>query len=103
MRTLSFAIVAAGALAGCAHDIGGPGVSTYFECERGTRLKVDYLSNGAFVGIDGRKAIPLKQVPAVSGTAYESRQYQLQVQGGGARWIDSRLPAQSCSQVRVPR
>ena len=40
--------LAALALSACM-SVGGPGVSTYYECERGTRLKVDFVGDRAWI------------------------------------------------------
>jgi hypothetical protein len=102
MRKSLSILALAGTLAGC-QSVGGPGVSTYLECNRGTRLKVDYVRNHALVSIAGRRPIALKQVPAVGGSMYERQVYRLHMTGNGAQWTDSRMPSQSCSRVAVPR
>lgn len=91
-------------LSACA-SVGGPGVSTYYECDRGTRLKVDFVNNGALVSVNGARARPLKQTPAASGAAYESHDgWQLHTKGGEATWNTAlRTAPESCRQVVVPR
>ena len=43
MRRIKFPALTGAALAlSACMSVGGPGVSTYYECDRGTRLKVDY-------------------------------------------------------------
>ncbi|MBA3940049.1 MAG: hypothetical protein C0520_02435 [Sphingopyxis sp.] len=95
---------AIGALAACA-SIGGPGVSTYYECERGTRLKVDFLRDGALVSVNGGPARPLRQVPAASGTAYENANgWRLHTKAGEAVWnTELRTAPESCRTIAVPR
>jgi hypothetical protein len=91
-------------LSGCT-SIGGPGVSTYFECDRGTRLKVDYTGNGAIVRVDGGRTLALRSTPANSGAIYEGRGGErLAVNGGTATWnTAARSAPESCRTVAVPR
>ena len=64
-----------------------PGVGTYYECDRGTRLKVDCVRDGALVSVNGDRARPLRQVASASGAAYEKRGgWRLHVKGGEAVW-----------------
>ena len=65
MRTPTLLLVL-GLVAGCA-SVGGPGVSTYMECDRGTRLKLDYVnSNTVLVSVNG---VAIGGVEAQAATA----------------------------------
>lgn len=91
------------ALSGCM-TTSGPGSSTYFECDRGTRLQVDYMGNSAIVRVNGGPRILLRQTPAASGTAYEGRGYALREHQGTVTWNGpTREAPYSCSRVMVPR
>lgn len=102
-RIVTAAVLAA-ALGGCA-SVGGPGVSTYYECDRGTRLKVDYVGGGALVSVNGGRPQMLRETPAASGSAYENRSgWRLHNKGNGAVWNTAlRTAPENCSQVAVPR
>lgn len=91
-------------LSACA-SVGGPGVSTYYECDRGTRLKVDYVSNGALVGVNGGRAQLMRSTPAASGAVYENRAgWRLHTKGNEAMWNTAlRSSPETCRQVVVPR
>mgnify|MGYP002784399393 CR=1 FL=1 len=91
-------------LSGCA-SVGGPGVSTYYECDRGTRLKVDYRDGGALVSVNGGRAERLRATPAASGSAYENAAgWRLHEKGGTAVWNTSaRTAPESCRTVTLPR
>jgi hypothetical protein len=104
MKFFGLVSVAALALAGCA-SVGGPGTSTFYECDRGTRLKVDYRQGGALVSVNGGSAQLLRATPAASGSAYENRAgWRLHEKGGEALWNSStRAAPENCRQVRVPR
>ncbi|WP_077148568.1 MliC family protein [Sphingopyxis sp. KK2] len=92
------------ALSACA-SVGGPGVSTYYECERGTRLKVDFNRNGALVRVDNGNTQMLRQVPAASGAAYEGKGgWRLHTKGDEAVWnTAARTAPETCRRVAVPR
>lgn len=104
IRTMALGVVVPLALAGCA-SVGGPGVSTYYECERGTRLKVDFVGDRALVSVNGGRAQALRQTPAASGAAYENRAgWRLHTKGPEAVWnTAARSAPESCRQVVVPR
>ncbi|MGQ3102046.1 MAG: MliC family protein [Sphingopyxis solisilvae] len=90
--------------AACA-SVGGPGVSTYYECDRGTRLKVDFVKNGALVGVNGARAQLMRSTPAASGAIYENRAgWRLHTKGNEAMWNTAlRSSPETCRQVAVPR
>jgi membrane-bound inhibitor of C-type lysozyme len=97
------AVAVALLLAGC-QSIGGPGVSHYYECDRGLRLKVDYFPDRALVSANGSRAMNLKQVPTASGAGYEGGGYRLMTKGSGAIWsgLTKEAPYR-CDEVVVPR
>ena len=98
---LSF--VALGLVAGCA-SVGGPGVSTYMECDRGTRLKLDYVNgNTVLVSVNGADAFPLPRTAAASGASYGDAQHSLRTKGREAIWTVGRAMPEACRQVMVPR
>ena len=98
------AIGAATLLSGCA-SVGGPGSSTYFECDRGTRLKVDYGPRGALVRINGGRSVTLRANPTNAGASYEGRSGErLSVMGNSATWNTAlRMAPETCRAVAVPR
>lgn len=91
-------------LVACA-SVGGPGVSTYYECDRGTRLKVDLVGDRAVVSVNGDRARPMRQTPAASGSVYENGSgWRLHTKGSEAMWNTAQRSApESCRQVAVPR
>lgn len=81
-----------------------PGGSTFFDCDRGTRLAANFLDKAAVVRVNDGPAIMLKQVPAASGAAYEGRGYRLHTKGDEAMWNGpTREAPYQCRQVQVPR
>ena len=104
MTSLILGATAMLALSACA-SVGGPGVSTYYECDRGTRLKVDFVGDRALVGVNGARAVAMRQTPAASGVIYENRQgWRLHTKGNEAMWnTAARSAPETCRQVAVPR
>lgn len=86
-------------------SVGGPGVSTYYECDRGTRLKVDFVGDGALVSVNGERAQLMRSAPAASGAIYENRAgWRLHTKGNEAMWNTAlRSSPETCRQVTVPR
>lgn len=102
MRTPTLLLVL-GLVAGCA-SVGGPGVSTYMECDRGTRLKLDYVnSNTVLVGVNGADAFSLPRRPSASGASYGDAQHSLRTKGREAVWTIGRAMPETCRQIIVPR
>src|SRR3546814_20018698 len=60
------------AVGGCA---AGPprNTGTTYECSAGTRLKVDYVGDGAIVRVNGRQTVVLKSTPSNRGRIYENQ------------------------------
>ena len=106
MTTLKFAAVgsAASLLSACM-SVGGPGVSTYYECDRGTRLKVDFMGDRALISVNGGRAEAMRSTPAASGAIYENRAgWRLHTKGNEAMWNTAlRSAPETCRQVAVPR
>lgn len=107
MQTKTIAIVLAGgmlALAGC-RTVGTPGGSSFYECDHGTRLTVDYTGKGAIVQVNGGRRIAMRQTPSTGGAVYEGRAGQrLERTGGGAIWnTAARSAAERCRTIIVPR
>lgn len=107
MKTSSIAFLGASALmlAGCmADDVGGPGVSAYYDCGNGTRLKVDNLS-GDRIQVQMNDAAPviLPAVKAASGARYMTPRHEFWDKGGVATWTVGRMAAMTCQKVAVPR
>ena len=86
-------------------SVGGPGVSTYYECDRGTRLKVDFMGDRALVSVNGGRAEAMRSAPAASGAMYENRAgWRLHTRGNEAMWNTAlRSSPETCRQVTVPR
>ncbi|WP_181883630.1 MliC family protein [Sphingorhabdus pulchriflava] len=90
-------------LAGC-ESIGGPGVSEYYECNRGTKLKVDNIGQAAIlVSVNGGRVMGLNRIESPSGNEYSSGTYSFSKNGGTVTWTVGRMAPESCSTVAVPR
>src|SRR3546814_6730911 len=59
-------------VAGCA-SVPPRNTGTSYDCDRGTRLKVDYVGAGAIVRVNGRQTVVLKSTPANRGQVYENK------------------------------
>ncbi|MBL9067956.1 MAG: MliC family protein [Sphingopyxis sp.] len=106
MHRIKLAAPAAAALLlSACMSVGGPGVSTYYECDRGTRLKVDFMGDRALFSVNGGRAEAMRSAPAASGAMYENRAgWRLHTKGNEATWNTAlRLAPESCRQVVVPR
>src|SRR3546814_5621515 len=68
LKALSIAVVAAATLivAGCA-SVPPRNTGTSYDCDRGTRPKVDYVGDGAIVRVHGRQTVVLQSTPAQRG------------------------------------
>ena len=104
MKTTS--VVAAGAavlaLAACSSVPRNTGTS--YECDRGTRLKVNYVGDGAIVRVNGGRTMVLKSTPANRGQIYENKSgVRLQRNGNEVTWNTAQLSAaESCRVVYTP-
>lgn len=107
MIAMKFGVLGAAAalaLSACA-SVGGPGISGYYQCDRGTRLKVDFVRDRALVGVNGMRQVAMRQTPAASGAIYENDQgWRLHTKGDEAIWnTAARSAPETCRQVAVPR
>ena len=99
-------LVAAGAailaLAACSSVPRNTGTS--YECNRGTKLKVDYVGDGAIVRVNGGRTMVLKSTPANSGQIYENKNgARLHRQGNGVTWNTAlRSAPENCRVVYTP-
>ncbi|MEQ8309178.1 MAG: MliC family protein [Sphingopyxis sp.] len=88
--------------AGCSSMPRNTGTS--YECDRGTRLKVDYVTDGAIVRVNGGRTLVLKSTPSNSGQIYENRTgARLHRQGNEVTWNTAlRTAPESCRVVYTP-
>jgi len=92
------------ALAGCNERVGGPGVSTYYDCGDGTRLKVDNLEGDRIlVQMNDNPPVTLPAEKAASGAKYMSATHQFWSKGDEATWTVGRMMPMTCKQVIMPR
>lgn len=105
MERLVIAGLAATLLSGCMQPIGTPGGSLFYECDRGTRLRVDYRDRVAIVRVNDGQTVAMRSAPAVEGESYEGRSGQrLQRNGGTVRWnTAARTAPETCRQILIPR
>lgn len=91
------------ALSACA-SIGGPGVSSYYDCGGDRMLKVDSLGDDAVqVQVNQDRPIVLRRTQSASGAQYSNAQYTFWDKGGQATWAVGRMVPMQCSRVAVPR
>lgn len=102
MSRIAIGVLAALTLAGCESVPARTGTS--YECSAGTRLKVDYVRDGAIVRINGRRTVTLRQTPSNRGPVYENRAgMRLQRNGNQVTWnTAARSAPESCRVVMTP-
>lgn len=90
------------AVAGCSSVPRNTGTS--YQCDRGTRLKVDYVRDGAIVRVNGRQTQVLRATPANRGQIYENKTgARLQRNGNQVTWnTAARSAAENCRVVMTP-
>lgn len=90
-------------LAGCA-STPPQSSGTSYGCNRGTRLTVHYLGNGAIVRVNGGRTMTLKSTPANTGQIYENRSgARLHRQGNEVTWnTAARSAPESCRVAYTP-
>ncbi len=90
------------AIAGCSSVPRNTGTS--YECDRGTRLKVDYVRDGAIVRVNGRQTLVLRETPANRGQVYENKTgARLHRNGNQVTWnTAARSAAETCRVVMTP-
>ena len=97
------AIATAATLAACA-PVGGPGVSAYYDCGGGTRLKVDPVKGDrVMVQMNDNRPVILVADKAASGARYMSATHQFWDKGGEAMWTVGRMTPMTCQKVALPR
>jgi hypothetical protein len=89
-------------VAGCSSVPRNTGTS--YDCSGGTRLKVDYVRDGAIVRVNGRQTMVLRATPANRGQVYENKTgARLQRNGNQVTWNTARRSApESCRVVMTP-
>lgn len=105
MKTIII-MAAAGAavsLAGCA-SVPPRNTGTSYDCSGGTKLKVDYVGNGAIVRINGRRTVTLRQTPSNRGPVYENRTgMRLERNGNEVTWnTAARTAPENCRVTYTP-
>lgn len=77
---------------------------TAYECDRGTRLNVDYVRDGAIVRVNGGRTMVLRSSPSNGGEVYENKMgARLNRQGNQVMWNTAlRSAAESCHVVMRP-
>lgn len=90
------------ALAACSSVPRNTGTS--YDCNRGTKLKVDYVGNTAIVRVNGRRSMVLKRTPSTGGAVYEHKSgARLQRNGNDVTWNTAQRSApESCRVVYTP-
>ena len=90
------------ALAGCSSVPRNTGTS--YECSGGTKLKVDYVSNGAIVRVNGMRTLVLRATPANTGQIYENKSgARLARNGNDVTWnTAARTAPESCRVAYTP-
>jgi membrane-bound inhibitor of C-type lysozyme len=93
--------VAGLALPGCSTgDTAGTGASIFYQCERGPRLKVDYLEGDRVrVQIGDEAPLTLPQVVSASGAKYMTARHAFWDRGGEATWTVGRMMPMPCRRV----
>ena len=103
-KMIAILVSAAAALSvsGCASVPANTGTS--YECSGGTRLKVDYVGDGAIVRVNGGRTMVLKSTPANSGQIYENRTgARLARSGNDVTWNTAlRSAPENCRVVYTP-
>jgi hypothetical protein len=89
-------------VAGCSTVPRNTGTS--YQCDRGTRLNVHYLSNGAVVRVNGGRTLTLRATPANRGQIYENKTgARLHRNGGQVTWnTAARSAPENCRVVMTP-
>lgn len=104
MKTTSVFAAGAAVLALAACSSVPRNTGTSYECDRGTRLKVDYVGDGAIVRVNGGGTMVLKSTPANRGQIYENKSgARLQRNGNSVTWnTAARSAPESCRTVYTP-
>lgn len=104
MKTTSVFAAGAAVLALAACSSVPRNTGTSYECDRGTRLKVDYVGDGAIVRVNGGRTMVLRSSPSNGGEVYENKMgARLNRQGNQVMWNTAlRSAAESCHVVMRP-
>ncbi|WP_033074488.1 MliC family protein [Sphingopyxis sp. MWB1] len=102
LMTIATGALTAVALAACSSVPERTG--SFYECDRGTKLNVNYLKDSALVRVNGKRAIPLRQVASNRGTVYENHNgLRLERHGNSVTWnTAARSAAETCRTVITP-
>jgi membrane-bound inhibitor of C-type lysozyme len=91
------------AVAACA-PVSGPGISNYYDCGNGTRLKVDYLKGDrVMVQMNDNAPVTIPADKAASGAKYMSATHQFWSKGDEVTWTVGRMAPMTCKEVAAPR
>lgn len=97
----TLALAGAGLLSGCMTSQ-PVNLGTTYECDRGTRLQVSYLREGALVRINGARAILFRETPSNAGAVYESGANRLARNGNTITWnTGARSAPETCNAIRT--
>src|SRR3546814_20663425 len=100
MKTTSVFAASAARLALAACSSVPRNTGTSYECDRGTKLKVDYAGDGAIVRVNGRRTVVLKSTPANRGQIYENKQgVRPQRHGNSVPWNNALRSGPTHSRV----
>lgn len=100
--TAAIAAIGAGLLSGCMTTTPPANLGTTYECDRGTRLQVSYLREGALVRINGARAIPFRETPSNAGSVYESGANRLARNGNTVTWnTGARSAPETCRAIQT--
>lgn len=104
MKNAAMTVLCGAAMLAACAPVGGPGVSAYYDCGNGTRLKVDSLSDDMIqVQMNSDAPIRLPAVKAASGAKYMTARHSFWSRGDEAEWIVGRMAPMTCQKVAVPR
>ena len=101
-RNIAIAALLALTLAACASTPARTGTS--YQCDRGTRLTVNYLPNAAIVRVHGKQTMTLRTTPGVSGATYENKTgARLHRSGNEVTWNTAlRSAPENCRVTMTP-
>ncbi len=104
MRPLFPALSLTALAAGACTSVGGPGVSSYYDCGDSVMLKVDYVGDDMVqVQVNSEKPIPLRRVVSASGAKFGGERHTFWDKGSEASWTVGRMVPMQCRKVAVPR
>lgn len=103
-RTIELALATSAALALAACASAPPRTGSSYQCDRGTKLTVNYIPNAAIVRVNGGRTMTLRATPANTGQIYENRTgARLARNGNDVTWnTAARTAPESCRPVYTP-